>query len=286
MRLSRGRVLFVSLCFPLALLAAGKPKPAKLAAKQILEKHVAARGGLQAWHAIQSMVWSGKMDVGSADSAVRSAKYVSSAMARKGKGPRTPPPAADGKTDKQVQVPFVLEMKRPAKSRIEIEFAGKTAVQVYDGTNGWKLRPFLNRDDVEPFTSEELKASAGKWDIDGPLLDSAANGTKVELESVEPVDGRDAYKLRLTHKSGEVQHVWIDAKSFLDVKVEGSPRRMDGKMRTVWVTQRDFRSVQGLKLPFVLETAVDGYADTHTMVIDKVALNRQLDDDRFAKPKA
>ena len=288
MSLRQGRLLLVSLCFPLALLAAGKPKPAKLTAKQILDKHVAARGGLQAWHAVQSMVWSGKMDVGSADSVARSAKYVSSAMSRKGKGPRTPPPAADGKTDsqKQVQVPFVLEMKRPAKSRIEIEFAGKTAVQVYDGASGWKLRPFLNRNDVEPFTSEELKASAGKWDIDGPLLDSAANGTKVELESVEPVDGRDAYKLKLTHKSGEVQHVWIDAKSFLDVKVEGSPRRMDGKMRTVWVTQRDFRSVQGLKLPFVLETAVDGYADTHTMVIDKVALNRQLDDDRFAKPKA
>jgi len=61
---------------------------------------------------------------------------------------------------------------------------------------------------------------------------------------------------------------------------------MDGKMRTVWVTQRDFRSVQGLKVPFVLETAVDGYADTHKMIIDKVALNPQLGDARFVKPEA
>ena len=291
MRLSRGPVLFgllVGLCFPVASMAAGKTKPAKLTAKQIVERHVAARGRLQGWHAIQSMVWNGKMDVGSADSVTRSAKYVSSAMARKGKGPRTPPPAAEGKEEqkKQVQVPFVLEMKRPAKSRIEIEFAGKTAVQVYDGTNGWKLRPFLNRNDVEPFTEEELKASAGKWDIDGPLLDAAAKGTKVELGSVEPVEGHDAYKLKLTHKSGEVQHVWIDAKTFLDVQIEGTPRRMDGKMRTVRVTQRDFRSVQGLMVPFVLETAVDGYADTHKMIIDKVALNPQLDDALFVKPKA
>jgi hypothetical protein len=83
-----------------------------------------------------------------------------------------------------------------------------------------------------------------------------------------------------------VQHVWIDAKTFLDVKVEGTPRRMNGKMRTVWVTQRDFRSVQGLRVPFVLETAVDGYADTHKMIVDKVALNPKLDDARFMKPKA
>jgi outer membrane lipoprotein-sorting protein len=292
MRSSRGRLLLgvlVGLCFPVALLAAtSKRGPAKLTAKQIVEKHVAARGGLQAWRGVQSMVWKGKMDVGLGDSAARSARYVSSAMARKGKGPRTPPPPVEGKDDarKQVHVPFVLEMKRPARSRIEIEFAGKTAVQIYDGKNGWLLRPYLNRNDWEPFTAEQAKSQQGKWELDGPLIDYAAEGTKVELVSVEPVEGHDAYKLRLTHKSGEVQHVWIDAKSFLDVKVEGTPRRMDGKMRTVWVTQRDFRSVQGLRVPFVLETAVDGYADTHKMVIDKVALNPNLDDARFVKPKA
>ena len=62
-------------------------------------------------------------------------------------------------------------------------------------------------------------------------MDYAAKGTKVELESIEPVAGHDAYKL--THKSGDVQHVWIDTRTFVDVKIEGPPRRMDDKMRTV-----------------------------------------------------
>ena len=48
-----------------------------------------------------------------------------------------------------------------------------------------------------------------------------------------------------------MQHIWIDAQSFLDVKVEGTPRRMDGKMRTVWIYQRDFRSEQGIIVPHV-----------------------------------
>jgi hypothetical protein len=163
-------------------------------------------------------------------------------------------------------------------------FAGKTAVQVYDGKSGWKLRPYLNRNDVEPFTEEELKASVGGWEIDGPLLGAVAKGTKVELEGVEPVEGKEAYRLKLTSSTGGAQHVWIDAKSFLDVKVEGAPRRMDGKMRTVWVYQRDFRAEQGVMVPHVLETAVDGYRDTHKIVIEKVAVNPALNDTLFAKP--
>ena len=278
--------VLAGLCLPVSLLAAGKTGPAKLTANQIVQKHLAARGGVQAWHGIESMAWNGKMDVGYADSVSRSARYVSSAMARKGRKARLPQPTAESRGEKQAQVPFVLEMKRPAKSRIEIEFAGKTAVQVYDGTHGWMKRPFLNREDWEPFTAEQAKSEQGNWNLDGPLLDAAASGTKVELVAVEPVEGRDAYRLKLTEKSGGVRDIWIDAKTFLDVKVSGTPRRMDGKIRTVWVTQRDFRSVNGIKVPFVLETAVDGYADTHKMIIEKVALNPQLSDDRFVKPKA
>jgi hypothetical protein len=189
------------------------------------------------------------------------------------------PPAA-----RQLELPFRMEVKRPDKSRVEIEFAGTTAVQVYDGTHGWKLRPFLNRSDVEPFTPEELKSESEKGALDGPLVDYAAKGTRVELEKVEPVEGHDAYRLKLTLQGGRVQHIWIDTHSFLDVKVEGIARRMDGKMHDVWVYQRDFRKVDGLMMPFVLETAVDGFPGTHKMLIEKAAVNPKLDDARFGKP--
>jgi outer membrane lipoprotein-sorting protein len=276
------------LCFSVALWAADvKAVSGGLTAEQIVQKHVAARGGLATWHAVHTMSWSGKMDAGIGDSVARSEAYVADTWGKNKAKMRAA--ALKGETKeapKQVQLPFVLEMKRPGKSRVELEFAGKTAIQVYDGKEGWMKRPYLNRDDWEPFTDEQAKASAGKWDLDGPLFDTAAKGTTVALEGVEKVDGNGAYKLKLTLKDGTVQHVWIDQKSFLDVKVEGSPRRMDGKMRTVWVTQRDFRSVQGVMVPFVLETAVDGYRETHKMTLEKVTLNPTLDDALFTKPRA
>jgi hypothetical protein len=263
-----------------------KSAPANLTAAQIVEKHVAARGGLTAWRSLQSLTLSGKMDVGSGDSTVRSKNFVRAEAATTHKK-RTAPSAADQSASEvktQVQLPFTLEVKRPRKSRLELEFAGKTAVQVYDGKNGWKVRPYLNRNDVEPFTANEIKTEERWTGIDGPLVDYAAKGTSVALEGVEAVEGHDAYKLKLALQDGSTQHIWIDAKSFLDVKVEGSPRRMDGHMHSVYVYQRDFRTVQGLMIPFQLETAVDGYRDTHRMVIEKAAVNAQVNDARFTKP--
>ena len=230
---------------------------------------------------------SGKLDAGTGDSIARSMRAVMSSSAGKKRTQREIAAAgAKAEAARQVQLPFKLARQRPNRSRLEIEFAGKTAVQVYDGTNGWKLRPYLNRDDVEPFTPQEAKAEAENSDLEGLLVGYEAKGTKVELAGVEQVEGRDAYKLKVTTKTGTVRSVWVDAKSFLDVKVEGSPRRMDGKMHTVWVYQRDFRSVQGVKIPFVLETVVDGYPQTHKIQVEKVAVNPKLDAATFAKPKA
>ena len=270
----------------LALSPGAGAATAKLSAEQIVAKHVAARGGLAAWHAVQSMSWSGKLDAGSGDSVARSKQFIALQGARHNKKPVVPVTGAEAQAGAtaQVQLPFVLDMQRPALSRVEIVFAGKTAVQVYDGKNGWKFRPFLNRNDVEPFTAEELKETAGKWDIEGPLIDYAAKGAKVELEGVEAVEGHEAYRLKLTSRNKTAQHYWIDAQSFLDVKVEGTPRRMDGKLRTVWIYQRDFRAEQGVMIPHVLETAVEGYPDTHKMVIEKVTVNPKFDANVFAKP--
>jgi hypothetical protein len=39
-------------------------------------------------------------------------------------------------------------------------------------------------------------------------------------------------------------------------------------------------------IPFVVETAVEGYQETHKMLIEKVTLNQKLDDAVFGKPAA
>lgn len=264
------------------------PQLPTLTAAQIVEKYSVARGGAQAWKAVQSMQLSGKLDAGHGDNVARAMSISNAGKKASGKGTNAEIAAASEskESEKEIQLPFTLVLKRPNLMRMEVLFNGKTAVQVYDGQHGWKLRPFLNRSDAEPFTAEEMKTESERGDLDGPLIDYAAKGTKIELDGTEMVEGQAAYRLKVTPRNGVVKHIWIDGKTFLDVKVDGFPRRMDGKMHPVYVYQRDFRSVQGVMIPFVLETAVEGYTETHKLQIEKATTNPKLDDALFSKPHA
>jgi len=264
---------FLVSVFSASMAAEAPPSVAKLTAEQVVTKNVAARGGLQSWQAVQTLSMSGKMDAGGNESSARLA-----VQGNKLGGVQLPKRPKD-----QAQLPFRMELKRTRKSRLEIDFRGKTAIQVYDGTKGWKLRPFLNRHEVEPFTADELKAAALQSDLDGPLLDYPAKGTMVALEGTDKVDGNDAYRLKLTFKNGSVQHLWIDAKTFLEAKIEGTPRRLDGKSHPVEVYYRDFRPVSGLMMPFVMETKVQGIKQTEKILVEKATVNLAVEDSRFAK---
>src|SRR5690348_1968346 len=228
----------IACCFALASPAAMAATPAapaaSLTAEQIVEKNAAARGGLDAWRAVTTMAFSGEMDAG-------------------------------GKND--AKLPFTMTLKRPHKSRLELRFREQTALQIYDGNQGWKVRPFLNRNEVEPFTPTEAKSAAGWTQLDGPLIDHAAKGTQVELTGAENVEGKSTYRLKVTPKSGPQRSIWVDAKSFLEVRIEGEPRRIDGKMRPVFVYYRDYKSEKGLAIPRVLESVVEGVKGSHKMTI-------------------
>lgn len=236
----------------LAAVAAGDIPPAKMSATQIVERNVAARGGLTAWRAVNTLTLSGRLEAGGR---------------------------------KNTELPFVMQMKRSHKSRLEIRFRDQTAVQVYDGQQGWKIRPFLGRNEVEPFTTDETRAAAAWEELDGPLVDYERKGTKVTLLGTETVEGKQAYKLKLALKDGSERQVWVDAKSFLELKIEGTPRKMDGKLRNVVIYYRDYKTADGLTTPRVFETVVEGVKQPHKMSIEQVAVNRPMDDALFAKPQ-
>lgn len=283
-------ILLISTAFALSLDARPNTAPsvAKLSATEIADKNVAARGGLQAWRAVQALSLHGKMGVGGNQRASISAPIPNGARAQRNlQGVRQRPV-------EELQLPFVMDLARPRKSRVELEFKGQTAVQVYDGTNGWKLRPFLNRLTVEPYSAEELKLASMQSELDGPIVDYAAKGTRIELDGIEKVEDRDTYKLKLTLKSGEVTHVWVDAKTFLEAKLEGQPRRLDGTDHPVEVYYRDYRNVNGLEIPFLLETRVlpvtktllgrDTPVPPEKTLLEKVEINPKFDAALFSKP--
>jgi hypothetical protein len=250
---------------------------------QIVERNVAARGGLTAWRSVRTLSMSGTMDAGRVSADPQTLVDQSGVPGRPRKRLRPEASPAKPAEERIYRLPYLIEMKRPHKMRFELQVKNDTAVQMNDGSQGWKLRPYLGRKQLEPFDAQEMKLAATQQELDGPLVDYVAKGTQVRLEGVEKIDGHDAYRLALTLKTGEGMHVWVDSLTFLDVKFD-QPRHYGGKERAVATYLRDFRNVQGLMIPFQLENEVAGVRGAQKIEVQQVAINPQLADSRFTKP--
>ncbi len=234
-----------------AALAAGSKSGMELTAEQVVDKNVAARGGVEAWRKIETMVWMGHLE------SVRA----------------------------QVPRPFTMEQKRPNKSRFEITTMSEKTLRTFDGTRGWKVKPARNgRGTPEPYTPQEVTFAFRAQGIDGPLIDYQAKRNTVALEGIEEVAGSKAYRLKVELASGETDHVWVDASTFLEVRYDRPSYGPAGTPQTVSFFYRDYKAVEGLQLPMVIETAHAADAPPDKMVIDRVLLNPPVDDRAFAQP--
>jgi hypothetical protein len=222
-----------------------------LTATQVVEKNAAARGGLEAWSKIETMAWSGRVE-------------------------------SAGRTGR---VPFLLEQKRPDRTRFEVTVNGQHAVRVFDGTNGWNVRiGSTGRPDVQPYTADELSYARGAPMIDGPLMDHVAKGATITLAGMQEIEGRKAYALGLRLGSGSSYRVWIDAETFLELRYDREFVNAQGRPAVASVYFSDYRAVEGLQMPFGIEAGTADGKARDKLVIERVALNPRMDDRTFARP--
>ena len=242
----------LSLCIlPFAVAVEPALEPG-LSAEQIIEKNITARGGLDAWRKVQSMVWVG---------------HIESANA----------PAPN--------LPFVLVQQHPNKSRFEIKTQNQISLHVYDGNRGWKMRPTSSgKPELQPYSREELSFAADGQSLAEPLTDYQARGITVALDGIDEVEGHKAYRLNVTLPSGASHHMWIDAKTFLDLKSDREYRNSHGQSGRLAMFYRNYKTIEGVQIPLMIESGVDVAKASDKMVIDKVTLNPQLDEMTFAKP--
>lgn len=225
--------------------------PASLAAQtvdEVVAKYLAARGGLERVKATTSLRMNGRLTVGS--------------------GPAGP---------------FSMELKRPGKLRVEFLLDGQRVVQAYDGTKGWMVNPFAGIPEAQVQPPGEPRDLAEQADIDGPLLDYRAKGMRLDLLGKTALGGSEAFKLRLTLRNGIVRFIFIDAKSGHIVRAE--ERRRMGEADVSFVnTFSDHRKVDGLVLPYRVESAPEGSSENQVLVFDTIEVNTPIEEARFAVP--
>ena len=232
----------------LAIVALCAPAVRAQSVDEIVAKNIQARGGMDKLKAVTTMKASGKMVMGQG-----------------------------------MEAPFVRMQKRPKSMRTEFTFQGLTGVQAYDGKTAWNIMPFMGKKDPEAVPAEETKQVDEQADFDGMLVDWKDKGNKVEYLGKEQVEGADAYKLKVTLKSGEIRNVYVDAETGLDVKVDGKTtvRGTEIEFETL---MSDFKEVSGMMMPFTMESGAKGAAQKQKIVVEKYELNTTMPDTLFTMP--
>jgi outer membrane lipoprotein-sorting protein len=215
---------------------------------EVIAKHIEAQGGMEKIKAVKSIKMTGKMMMGGG-----------------------------------MEAPFTQMSKRPKMTRVEFVFQGMTGIQAYDGKTGWMVMPFMGKKDPEAMPEEQSKMMDDQADMDGPLVDWKEKGNKVELLGKEQVEGADAFKLKVTKKDSTVTTFYIDAESYLQIKQEAK-RKMRGTEVEGETVLGDYKEVNGLMMPFSMESGAKGSPQKQKIVVDKIEINADLPDSLFLLP--
>ena len=123
-------------------------------------------------------------------------------------------------------------------------------------------------------------------DFDGPLVDWKAKGHVVTLEGKEALTGGDAYKLRVTMKSGLVRYIYLDAQSYLDRRHAGVVNITPARQYDSVLDYSNWREVDGVRFPFDITEDRTGKEPSQSFATytEKIELNVPMDDSLFAMP--
>jgi hypothetical protein len=236
----------------LAAMALVATSVAAQTADEVVSRYIAARGGIDKIKAVKSERVTGTISFG---------------------------PDAEG--------PFMVERQRPLKMYMQITLNGLTMMRTYDGKSaGWIYNPFdpsVPNPSPTPLTAAELRNINDEADFDGPFVDYKAKGNQIEFVDKEEVLGKTTYKLKLTNKLGDVSYFYFDASTDLALKWE-SDRKVAGKS-VPWESYfHDFREVNGLKYPFLIESDSPGTDQRQKIQAEKIEVNVPIDPARFGKP--
>jgi outer membrane lipoprotein-sorting protein len=172
------RTVVVPLAALLCFVAQGL-RAAELSVDQIIEKYMAATGGYAKVKAVQAVKATGLYSAGDAP------------------------------------IPFVTHRKRPNLYRWDRDIQGQKLVLSFDGQAAWWINPFGGVNSAAPMPEADAKNLRGEATFEDGLIDYKQKGLKVELLGVEDVDGRSAYRLKVTDKDGAVERYFIDTDTFL-----------------------------------------------------------------------
>ena len=145
-----------------------------------------------------------------------------------------------------MKLQITTKQMAPNKSFFELNMQGMTVQkQVFDGKNGGSS----GMQGKKALEGEELEAMKEQA-IMNKELKYKELGYTLKLESIEEVNGKDAYKVTITNSEGEVKYDYFDVESSLKVYTTSTEKGPDGTEMESYSEYSDYKDVNGIKYPF------------------------------------
>jgi hypothetical protein len=102
-------------------------------------------------------------------------------------------------------------------------------------------------------------------------------GVTIELEGMEKVKDKDAYKLKVVNPTGKTTYDYFDAESGLKVQTTQTIETPQGEL-TQKQNYYDYQEIDGVKFPFLIK--ISGMQNME-LKVDSVKINTELSDELF-----
>lgn len=170
---------------------------------------------------------------------------------------------------------MTIQRKAPNKMAMTVDMSGMVLNQTkFDGVKG-EVSQMGQAQPMDEAGLKELKDQSAMF----AELEYAKNGAKLELKGVEPVEGKDAYKIEITSASGKKSTDFFDKATGLKIR---SIETQEGPQGPTSSTSdyEDYREVNGVKVPYRLKTV--GLAPFPLIFeVKSVEVNKGIDDSVF-----
>ena len=179
-----------------------------------------------------------------------------------------------------MDLPMEMKMKRPDKFRLEMEMQGQKMIQAYDGEKGWMIAPWLSPD-PQDLAGDQLKQAMDQAGFEGELYDYEKKGHSADFVGKVNVDGKEAYRIKLTAKDGSIKNYFIDAGTYLITKVKAKISAMGQEVEVVQ-KMSDYKDFDGMKMATKMESVTP--MGNMSIIIEKFKVDQEFDDAIFVRP--
>jgi hypothetical protein len=180
-----------------------------------------------------------------------------------------------------MDLPLTIQIINGKAMRSDVEVMGQAVTSSYKDGKGWKINPFAGAATATDATDTELGDMKAQSSLASQLMDYKARGYKVELQGQEDINGARAYKIKLTEPGNKETTYYVDATSFMAVKVVGR-RNVMGQDMEIESYLNDPKEFGGIKFNTSVVQKAGGqtFQEIH---FDKIEVNVPVDEKIFDK---